>query len=235
MIKNIFIVCGVVIGLAGCAGTSTYNYKVNTKPYTIDGKTYYPMANANGFSETGVASWYGPGFHGKKTASGERYNQHAFTAAHKTLPFGTRVHVTNLDNRKTTTVVINDRGPFKKGRIIDLSNAAAKSLGVVGNGTARVRIKAVGSTVTTNSSIEKTTVTTSNSNGKYYVQVGAYSSLNNANNVAKKLSSSGYANYVKTGKNGKYSVLAGPYSTRTKAETARTNLRKTYSGAFIVD
>lgn len=91
-------------------------------------------------TQTGVASWYGPGFHGKKTASGERYDQNAMTAASRTLPLGTRVRVTNLENGKTAEVTINDRGPYVDGRIIDLSRAAARSLGFVETGTVRVRI-----------------------------------------------------------------------------------------------
>lgn len=79
-------------------------------------------------SEAGMASWYGPGFHGKRTASGERYNMYAMTAAHRTLPFGTTVRVTNLKNNKSVVVRINDRGPFKAGRVIDLSKAANQAL-----------------------------------------------------------------------------------------------------------
>ena len=134
----------VVLFLSGCMTDSgVYKYKNSTKPYTIAGHTYYPMRSAVGFTETGIASWYGPGFHTKKTASGEDFNQNAFTAAHKTLPFGTRLKVTNLDNNLTTVVVVNDRGPFKSGRIIDLSNAAAKELRIVGTGTSLVRIEVI--------------------------------------------------------------------------------------------
>ena len=225
--------CIIGAFLSGCmTDTGTYtSYKVNTKPYTINGKTYYPMASADGFSETGEASWYGPGFHGKKTASGERYNQNAFTAAHKTLPFGTRLKVTNLDNGLSTTVVVNDRGPFKKGRIIDLSNAAAKKLKMVGTGTARVRIKSIGSTNVVSDNVS--TKTTVSSSGKYYVQIGAYSSRDNANAASKKLSNQGYNTRITSGSGGTYAVQAGPYSSRSKAESARDTLRKTYSGAFI--
>ena len=92
-------------------------------------------------SEFGVASYYGPGFHGKKTASGEIFNQNALTAAHKTLPLGTYVTVTNLDNCKYVRVKINDRGPFIKGRIIDLSSGAATVLGYKNKGTANVQIE----------------------------------------------------------------------------------------------
>jgi rare lipoprotein A len=92
------------------------------------------------FSQTGTASYYAWKFHGKKTASGERYNMHDLTAAHRTLPFGIIVKVKNLDNGKTVTVRINDRGPYKKGRIIDLSLAAAKKIGLTASGVARVKI-----------------------------------------------------------------------------------------------
>ena len=222
--------------MAGCAGSSTYNYNVNTKPYTIDGKTYYPMASANGFTETGTASWYGPDFHGKKTASGETYNKYAYTAAHKTLPFGTKVKVTNLDNGLSTTVVINDRGPFKSGRIIDLSYSAAQKISMVGKGTARVRINAIGSTQSSSSATVSTSKTTTKSaamsSGSYYVQVAAYSVQNNASQTAKKLSNMGYAQAVRKS-NGKYTVVVGPYGTRARAATERDKLRKTYSGAFI--
>lgn len=90
--------------------------------------------------QVGEASWYGPGFHGKRTASGEVFDMHARTAAHRTLPFGTLVRVTRLDTGASTVVRINDRGPFKAGRIIDLSNGAARDVDMVRDGVARVRI-----------------------------------------------------------------------------------------------
>jgi rare lipoprotein A len=104
-----------------------------------------PMSAAelHGYVEKGIASWYGKKYHGRRTANGERYDMHAMTAAHKRLPFGTLVLVKNLDNGKKTRVRINDRGPFKKGRIIDLSYAAAREIGMVHDGLARVRIKVV--------------------------------------------------------------------------------------------
>ncbi len=93
--------------------------------------------------QLGLASWYGPGFHGKKTASGAIYSQHEMTAASRTLPLGTRVMVTNLANGKKAEVTINDRGPYADGRIIDLSKAAARKLGLLNRGTARVRIDVI--------------------------------------------------------------------------------------------
>lgn len=91
--------------------------------------------------QSGMASWYGPGFHGNRSASGEVFNQNALTAAHRTLPFGTQVRVTNLNNGQSVVVRINDRGPFSGGRIIDLSRGAANEIGMVSSGTARVRVE----------------------------------------------------------------------------------------------
>ncbi|MCD6128278.1 septal ring lytic transglycosylase RlpA family protein [Candidatus Bipolaricaulota bacterium] len=96
------------------------------------------------YDEVGIASWYGPGFHGKITASGEPYNMYAFTAAHRTLPFGTVVRVVDLATGRSVVVRINDRGPFVAGRIIDLSYAAAEALGILPRGTARVGLVVLG-------------------------------------------------------------------------------------------
>jgi rare lipoprotein A len=112
------------------------------KPYVIAGRTYVPRHDPT-YDRTGVGSWYGPGFHGRKTANGETYDQHAMTAAHPTLPLNTFVRVTNLENGRSAMVRINDRGPFVHGRIIDLSRAAAERLGYAGNGLARVRVQVV--------------------------------------------------------------------------------------------
>ena len=99
-------------------------------------------ASARG-NQVGTASWYGPGFHGKKTASGKRFNQHALTAAHRSLPLGTKARVTNLKNGKAVLVTINDRGSYHGGRVIDLSRAAAHRLAMNTSGTARVSIVAM--------------------------------------------------------------------------------------------
>ena len=95
------------------------------------------------FSQTGVASWYGPGYEGKRTASGEVFHMSELTAAHRNLPFDTRVRVTNLSNKKQVDVRINDRGPFVQGRIIDLSREAAQRIDLIGPGTAKVKIQAI--------------------------------------------------------------------------------------------
>ena len=124
--------------------TSAASQRATMRPYTINGKTYYPTTVSVGDTALGIASWYGPNFHGKKTSNGETYNMNAMTAAHKTLPMNTMVRVTNLGNGAQTTVRINDRGPFVAGRIIHLSTAAATSIGMIGAGTARVKLEVVG-------------------------------------------------------------------------------------------
>lgn len=108
------------------------------KPYNVNGTTYYPEYDAT-YDETGLASWYGPGFHGNRTANGEKFDTHDLTAAHPTLPMPSLVRVTNLENGKTLVVRINDRGPFARGRIIDLSKESAKRLGVKGLSKVRVQ------------------------------------------------------------------------------------------------
>ena len=115
------------------------NYKVG-KPYQIGGVWYYPKVDYN-YDKTGIASWYGPGFHGRQTANGEIFDQNALSAAHPTLPMPSVVEVTNLENGRVVAVRINDRGPFKNGRIIDMSKRGAQLLGFERQGTAKVRVR----------------------------------------------------------------------------------------------
>ncbi len=124
--------------------TSKARHKATMRPYTVMGKRYYPSYVEVGQTMRGIASWYGPNFHGKRTSNGERYNMHARTAAHKTLPMDTIVKVTNLQNDKSTIVRINDRGPFVKGRIIDCSYKAGKEIGLDKMGIAKVEVEVLG-------------------------------------------------------------------------------------------
>lgn len=117
------------------------NYKAS--PYTVLGKTYYPMQNSSSYQAVGTASWYGTKFHGQATANGEAYDLYGMTAAHKTLPLPSYVRVTNLDNGLSVVLRVNDRGPFYSDRIIDLSFAAAKKLNFAENGTARVKVEGI--------------------------------------------------------------------------------------------
>ncbi len=116
----------------------------NNPTYEALGHTYHVLKTSKGYDQKGVASWYGPKFQGQRTSSGEVFNMYAMTAAHRTLPLPTYVEVTNLDNGRKAIVRINDRGPFRKNRLIDLSYMAARKLGIVGPGTAHVRVRAVG-------------------------------------------------------------------------------------------
>jgi rare lipoprotein A len=125
------------LALASCGGAH------HTAKIPVPAPSSPPPAVHAGDTETGIASWYGAPYHGQRAASGEIYDMEQLTAAHRTLPFQTVVEVTNLDNGKRVTVRINDRGPFVKGRILDLSHAAAKHIDMIGPGTARVRLKVV--------------------------------------------------------------------------------------------
>ena len=147
--RNGIAIAGLVGLLAACSTTPPPEntvlippnagiYKVG-KPYQIQGTWYYPHEQPD-YDETGIASWYGPNFHGGRTANGEIFDENALTAAHRTLPLPVNVRVTNLDNGKSIILRVNDRGPYAKGRIIDVSKAAAKLLGFSGQGTAKVRV-----------------------------------------------------------------------------------------------
>ncbi|MGE4354902.1 septal ring lytic transglycosylase RlpA family protein [Halothiobacillus sp.] len=117
--------------------------RLNPPSYTVLGRTYHVLGSNDGYDAQGVASWYGPNFQSKSTSSGERYNMYAMTAAHKTLRIPSYVLVTNLENGKQVVVRVNDRGPFVSNRIIDLSYAAAKKIGMIGRGTAMVDVRSI--------------------------------------------------------------------------------------------
>lgn len=143
------------------------------------------------------ASYYAEKYHGRKTASGEIFNMNAFTCAHKTLPFGTVLRVTNLSNNKSVDVRVNDRGPFVKGREIDVSKAAAQKLGMIKTGTARVKIEILSANGNTSQIVKKSpTVTTPQKSEPLYwdVQVGSFSNYENANKIAQNLLQNGFDN-----------------------------------------
>ena len=157
------------------------------KPYKVFGKWYQPLPDSKGFRQRGIASWYGKDFHGKKTSNGETYDMYAMTAAHKTLPLGTYVRVHNLENNRTLEVRINDRGPFVRGRIIDLSYTGAKEIGIVGPGTARVEVVALGTPTTTDGGSSRSYVKGDYYSGNFTYQVGAFASRENAERQKRKL------------------------------------------------
>lgn len=171
----------------------------NKSPYKILGKTYHIMTSPEGYTETGVASWYGKKFHGRKTSNGELYDMFAMTAAHKTLPIPSYVRVTNTANQKSVIVRVNDRGPFHGGRIIDLSYAAARKLGYANMGTATVKVEYIDpSTVTTQPAPQTAApapaIKTAHSSAGYaipkntYLQVGAFKDVQTATELQRRLS-----------------------------------------------
>ena len=149
-----FFVVGILTSLVivACASVPTERPAIppkgtvegTGKPYEVFGEKYYPLLSPRGFEQTGVASWYGGEFHGRKTSNGEVYDMYSSTAAHKTLPFDTVVRITNLDTGQETLARINDRGPFVKERIVDLSLKCAADLGMLNKGTAPVKVVALG-------------------------------------------------------------------------------------------
>lgn len=151
--------------------------------YEVMGKRYFVQQSAAGYIERGVASWYGPGFHAASTSNGERYDMYAMTAAHKTLPLPSYVQVTNLSNGKSIIVRVNDRGPFKDGRIIDLSFTAAAKLDMQRAGTALVEVRAItpGQSAAPGAALKT-----------LYVQAGAFGESGNADRLAAQLRSKGY-------------------------------------------
>lgn len=190
----LFLAAGLIF--EGCApGNVVYrapskDVPATQRPYRINGKTYYPIQSARGYWERGIASWYGDKFHGRKTSNGEKYNMYARTAAHKTLPMNTMVLVRNLENGRETVVRINDRGPFSRGRIIDLSYTAAQEIGMVRNGTAATEIIAMGEASGSRSSPDRLKIQDFDK-GSFYIQVGAFLDKNNADNLARLFSDQG--------------------------------------------
>jgi len=202
----------------------------NPTSYKVHGKSYRVLESASGYQKKGIASWYGTMFHGRRTSSGETYDMYKMTAAHKTLPIPCYVQVTNLDNNKKIIVKVNDRGPFHEGRIIDLSYAAAKKLGISGSGTGRVEVQ----TVTTGHlplDTDKTILPkTAGGDGYIYVQLGAFGEAGNAENLAETLRESDFrtVRVYRTVKNKRalYKVRIGPMPTREVAYSVLSRLTK---------
>jgi rare lipoprotein A len=162
--------------------------------YTVLGKRYHVLPTSAGYVQRGVASWYGPDFHGLSTSSGETYDMHAMTAAHTTLPLPTWVEVTNLVNGKRVVVKVNDRGPFVDNRLIDLSFAAATALDMVRSGTVRVEVRAVAPPLDSyrpGSTVAATPVAPVE---QRFVQIGAFSEPENAERLVARLRASGCTN-----------------------------------------
>ena len=160
----------------------------NMKTYEVFGKRYYVLDSSLGFVEKGIASWYGPKFHGKRTSSGETYDMHAMTAAHKTLPLPTYLQVKNLENGRQIIVRVNDRGPFHANRIVDLSYVAARKLDMIKKGTALVEIRAIDPTGRgPGAPVETRGGLAGGAAPKFYIRVGAFANIDNARQLRRKL------------------------------------------------
>jgi rare lipoprotein A len=279
----------LALALGGCGtgrgspDTGRGSYKIGN-PYTIAGRTYRPAEDWS-YAETGVASWYGPGFHGNSTANGEPYNQNLPSAAHRTLPMPSIVRVTNLENGRAAVVRVNDRGPFANGRIIDLSKAAAEQLDMIRAGTASVRVEIMeresrvvkdvalaggsaadqlaavrnmpekrppvmvatappapaaappapppsvpaAATGGIRSAIVPAAATVPATPGGYFVQAGAFSSLDNAERLRGSLARFGATSIgtVAGARGGPlYRVRIGPYASEDEAHNVRTSLQR---------
>lgn len=203
--------------------------KTKTRPYTVMGETYHPLQTADGYAEEGLASWYGRDFHGKATANGEMYDMYKPSAAHKLLPLGTRVRVTNLENGKSIYLTINDRGPFVKGRIIDLSYEAANRLGSLDKGVAMVRVESVGGIPG---------AVDGNLPGPFYIQVGSFTQRDNADKLKAEMYASGYRStrLVEAQVDGStwWRVQAGEFQNLATARLELNRITLSYSEAFVV-
>lgn len=238
----IFALCGCsdkAASVKGSAGIKNSSRMPGTqRPYVINNKKYYPIPSAKGYNEQGLASWYGPGFHGRLTSNGEVYDMHAMTAAHKTLPMNTMLLVKNLDNGRQTVVRVNDRGPFVRGRIIDLSLTAAKSIGIVKKGVARVQVTALGEEVIEKAGKAPSLRYDDLSTGDFYVQIGAFSAKTNASRLQKRFANAGHTAIIEQDPESSLNLyLVQVYAGKTMqmAKQAEKALQESgYSGAFII-
>lgn len=271
---------GVLAVLAGCASNApvsapaaTGSSAIISPPrsdrgnppfYEVFGKRYYVLTTSDGYRERGVASWYGPNFHGKQTSGGEVYDMHAMTAAHKTLPIPTWVEVTNLTNGKRVIVKVNDRGPFVDDRIIDLSYSAAEALDMIKTGTARVQVRALGAPNAAPAlpvPVQASTAPAPARRGfsiiseaeadtprpgdvafrPLYVQVGAFAEQKNAQSLVQRLRQGGFDNsfVVSTGQGSAriHRVRIGPLGNADEFDRIRYDLRAVgvFESRLVVD
>ena len=171
-----------------------------------------PPLYAIGWAETGIASWYGEPFHGRNTAAGGTYDMDGLSAAHQTIPFGTRIRVDNLDNGRSIELAVNDRGPFVRGRILDVSRAAARALGMIGPGTARVRITVI-----------EAANAVSARGGCVVVQVASFRERRSAEAKRDEVARAGFEASIEPYED-VYRVVAGPFAEESAADRAREAL-----------
>ncbi|MBI4774663.1 MAG: septal ring lytic transglycosylase RlpA family protein [Deltaproteobacteria bacterium] len=244
--SKLLVLC-LVMSFSACAWLSAKKPpvrpegKVPEGSYEVFGQSYSPLKTADGFSQIGVASWYGSDFHGRRTSNGEDYNMFSMTAAHTILPFDTVVLVRNLESGKEAKVRINDRGPFVKGRVIDLSFRAAKEIGVVGPGTARVQVLALGKEKTVTKGGMTTTIYEPAADygiGTFFIQVGSFTVRKNAEQLVSKLKDSyGDAHIVEYDRGDQlfYQVRVAKAGTLTGAKEKARQLKQVgFEDSFIV-
>ena len=201
----------------------------NPASYVVDGERYYVMDSSSGYVKRGIASWYGTKFHGQRTSSGEPYDMYAMTAAHKTLPLPTYAEVTNLLNGHRVVVKINDRGPFKDNREIDLSYAAAAKLGITETGTGIVELRAIDpATYHRHPESGEYMTTVDDHPPSLYLQIGAFADRSNAERLISRLSSEAPAGvHFSINQDSKtllYRVRAGPISNVDEADRMSADL-----------
>lgn len=213
----------------------------NSASYEVFGKRYYTLRSSQGYRERGLASWYGNKFHGKDTASGEPYDVYGMTAAHRALPLPTYARVTNLENKQTVIVKINDRGPFYSDRLIDLSYAAAKKLGIVQKGTGFVEIEALDPLQSRPqySSTQASSLERYADELKVYIQLGAFQDKSKAESLQKEVSRLAKT-VVQTSYQGSkllYKVRVGPFNETHEAESLQRKLANNHirQGLIVID
>lgn len=217
------------------------------RPYEVRGRRYTPREQP-GYDETGMASWYGDQFNGRPTATGERFDMHALTAAHKTLPLPGLVEVTNLSNGRRIVVRVNDRGPFVDNRIIDLSRGSAEALGLLQQGLGEVRVRYLGpaprlggGTVLQQADAGRPPAAPPSmpppdlERGTYWVQAGAFSDRGAARRVADRLGDRATVDVARRGDSTLYRVLVGPWPDPNAAESARhAVVARGYADALLI-
>jgi len=190
----------------------------NHSPYEVLGKRYTVMGSSHGYHERGVASWYGSKFHGRRTSSGEVFDMHLATAAHRTLPLPTYAEVTNLDNGRRVVVKINDRGPFHGDRLIDLSYGAAVKIGMAATGTARVEVRAISF-----DQPQARAVAVKRAEGSF-LQVGAFRNRDAAEQLAGRMMQAHLQPVSIQQGGGLFKVWIGPYLSNRDLEYARSRV-----------
>lgn len=215
-----------------------------TRRYQVRGQWYQPMQDATGYDEVGIASWYGDQFNGRPTATGEIFDMHGLSAAHKTLPLPGLVEVTNLSNGRSVVLRVNDRGPFVDDRIIDLSRGAAQELGLLSQGVGRVRVRYLGLAprgggTGVGARAQQATAApepvAQAESGVFWVQVGAFRQRNAAERIADRLGDRARVQQVDSASGRMFRVIIGPWGDPNSAEEGRQAIiARGYPDALLI-